>query len=347
MQRKNKRLNAGWLRGLVTGTATVAALALTAACGQVSSGQSKAPVPPPVSKEQLSSVVLKVGDQKGNQRALLSAAGLLDNAPYKIEWSTFTSGPPLLEAARAGAIDVGRVGNTPPLFAAAANAQVSIVSASKTNSSSDAILIPPDSPLKSVSDLRGKTVAVAKGSSAHGQLLNTLKANGLTLNDVKVSFLQPSEAFSAFTQKQFDAWAIWDPYTAQAELQAGARVLADGQKTSNGYAFAVASKQSLSDPAKNAAIGEYVSRLAKAYRWNAEHPEEQAKAWAADTGLPIEVTRKSVERRDQLPVPLDQTLVDSEQNLADAFADAKVLPTRFRFEDFIDRRFDAQAVAAQ
>src|SRR3954452_21142706 len=92
----------------------VAALAL-AGCGGASAASGQ--------------VVLKVGDQKGGSQALLQAAGLLDGAPYKIEWSTFTSGPPLLEAANAGAIDIGGVGNTPPIFSAAANAKITIVQA--------------------------------------------------------------------------------------------------------------------------------------------------------------------------------------------------------------------------
>ena len=334
-------------RNLLRTISLAAVLALATACGSATTAPDAAPVPPPVSPAELSKVVLKVGDQKGGAKSLLTAAGLLGDVPYRIEWSTFTSGPPMLEAVSAGAVDVGSVGNTPPLFAAAANAQVKFVAASKADTISDAILVPPDSPLRSVADLRGKTIGVGKGTSAHGQVLYTLARAGLSLKDVRLSFMQPSEAYSAFTQKQIDAWAVWDPYTAQAELEANARTLATGQGTANGYGFQVASTQSLGDAGKNAAIADFVTRLARAQVFNDQHPEERAKAWTAETGLPLPVTQRAADRKNQLPVSLNKELVDSEQRLADALADAKVLPGRLRFEDFVDRRFDAQVTAVR
>ncbi|QFZ23759.1 ABC transporter substrate-binding protein [Saccharothrix syringae] len=284
-------------------------------------------------------VVLRVGDQKGNAKSLLTAAGLLDDFPYRIEWSTFTSGPPLLEAASAGAIDVGGVGNTPPIFAAAANAKIAAVYVAKGNVESDALLVPADSPLKTVADLKGRSIAVAKGSSAHGQVLLTLGQEGLTSKDVTLNFLQPADAYSAFTQKRVDAWAVWDPYTSQAELEAGARVLTDGRGKSNGYTFQVAGRAALGDPGKEAAIREFVKRYAQAQRWADTHREEWARAWADETGLKVEVARKSVERGGDLPVPLDDAVVASEQELADAFTDDGTLPGRVEFQQFVDTRF--------
>lgn len=201
--------------------AAVLAAAGVAACGASQPGA--APVPAEVSKAELAKVTLKVGDQKGGAKSLLTAAGLLADVPYKIEWSTFTSGPPLLEAASANAIDVGRVGNTPPIFAAGAHAKIAAVGVAKGPVEDDAILVPSDSPLKTGADLRGKTIGVAKGSSAHGQVLYSLRRAGLSTKDVKLSFLQPSEAYAAFNQHQIDAWAVWDPYTAQAQLETHAR----------------------------------------------------------------------------------------------------------------------------
>ncbi|MFD7657974.1 ABC transporter substrate-binding protein [Actinosynnema sp. NPDC059797] len=287
-------------------------------------------------------VVLRVGDQKGGAKALLTAAGLLDDFPHEIEWSTFTSGPPLLEAASAGAIDIGAVGNTPPIFAAAANAKIAAVYSAQGSVEGDALLVPADSPLKSVEDLRGKSIAVAKGSSAHGQVLLTLATEGLTTKDVTLNFLQPSDAYSAFTQKRVDAWAVWDPYTAQAQLEANARVLTDGRGKSNGYTFQVAGRAALADPGKEAAIRELVKRYARAQRWADEHREEWAATWAAETGLKVEVARKAVERGGDLPVPLDDTVIASEQELADAFTADGALPGKVEFEDFVDTRFQGE-----
>ncbi|QQQ76269.1 ABC transporter substrate-binding protein [Saccharothrix sp. 6-C] len=287
-------------------------------------------------------VVLKVGDQKGGSKALLTAAGLLDDFPHAIEWSTFTSGPPLLEAASAGAIDVGGVGNTPPIFAAAANAKIAAVYSAKGNVESDALLVPADSPLRTVQDLKGRGIAVAKGSSAHGQVLLTLASAGLTTKDVTLNFLQPSDAYSAFTQKRVDAWAVWDPYTAQAELEAGARVLTDGRGKSNGYTFQVAGRAALASPGKSEAIKEFVKRIGEAQRWADTHRDEWARAWAAETGLKLEVARAAVERGGDLPVALDDEVIASEQELADAFTADGALPGKVDFREFVDTRFQEE-----
>jgi sulfonate transport system substrate-binding protein len=284
-------------------------------------------------------VVLKVGDQKGGAKALLTAAGLLTDLPYKIEWATFTSGPPLLEAASAGAIDLGGVGNTPPIFAAAANAKIAAVGASKGDVEADAILVPENSPLKSVNDLKGKNIAVAKGSSAHGQVLLTLRAAGLTTKDVTLNFLQPADAYGAFTQGKVDAWAVWDPYTAQAQQEARARVLTTGEGRSNGYGFQVAGRKALDDKGKDPALKEYLIRYYKAQKWADTHREEWAKAWAAETGLKYEVALAAVNRNGDLPVKIDDTLIKSEQELADAFTEDKTLPGKVDFAKFVDTRF--------
>ena len=324
-----------WRRGL----AVVAAAFVLAGCGSSSSASGPATVPAAVPAADLAKVTLKVGDQKGGVKSLLTAANLLAGTPYKIEWSTFTSGPPLLEAASAGAIDIGRVGNTPPIFAAAAKAKIAVVSVATSNVEREAILVPGDSPLKDVASLEGKTVGVAKGSSAHGQLLNVLHNAGMSTKDVKLTFLQPAEAYAAFTQHKLDAWAIWDPYTAQAELDAGARVLANGKGASNGLAFQTAGTAALADPGKNSAIQDFLIRVVKAQKWADAHRVDWAKAWAAETGLKIEVAQRAVDAGRDLPATLDDTVVKSEQQLADAFSDDKTLPGKVDFAAYVDKRY--------
>jgi sulfonate transport system substrate-binding protein len=268
-------------------------------------------------------VVLKVGDQKGGSQALLQAAGLLDGTSYKIEWSTFTSGPPLLEAANANAIDIGGVGNTPPIFSAAANAKITIVQAGQKNGPGDAILVPGDSPIQKPEQLKGRTIAVAQGSSAHGHL-------------------QPSDAYAAFTQHRVDAWAIWDPYTSQALLQAHARSIINGTSgTANGYSFQVAGKTALADSGKAAAIKDYLARLTKAQKWSDSHKDEWAAAWSKVTGLDPAVAKASVNDGATLPIPLDDKVVASEQQLADAFTTAKVIPGKVKFADFVDKQYES------
>jgi sulfonate transport system substrate-binding protein len=335
------------LRNWAIAGVTLLAAAGLGACGGGDPAPTGAGVPAPVSQADLAKVTLKVGDQKGGSKSLLAAANLLADVPYKIEWATFTSGPPLLEAASAGAIDIGGVGNTPPIFAAAAKAKISIVSGAKGNVASDALLVQQDSPLTDVASLRGKSIAVAKGSSAHGQVLLTLKKAGLTTKDVKLNFLQPSEAYAAFNQHQVDAWAVWDPYTSQALLESNARVLTDGTGTANGYTFQVAGTNALGDAGKNSAIRDFVVRIAQAEKWADTHRPEWAQAWAKETGLKLDVATKAVEAGPDLPVALDDELTGSEQQLADAFSDDKTLPGKVEFAKFVDRRFAPDLDAAR
>lgn len=312
-------------------------LVVLAGCSSVP--RTRPPVQPPADPAALAGVTLRIGDQKGGVQSLLRAAGLLET-PYRMEWSTFTAGPPLIEAARAGAIDVGQTGNTPAIFAAAARARVQLVAASQGNVTSDAILTLPGSPIRDVAGLRGQRIAVGKGTSAHGQLLYTLREAGLTLDDVDLTYLQPSDAYAAFRQGQVDAWATWDPYTAQAQLETGAQVLASGEGTANGYSFLVASNAALADPAHQAALADFIGRVREAMRYSDRHRDERAASWSRETKLPLPVTALAASRGPDLPVAMDDTLVRSQQDLADAFTDAGIIPGRVRFADFVDRRFE-------
>lgn len=337
----------------VLGLAAVATIGLTA-CGGGASASSTAPVPSTVSAAQLKGVTLRVGDQSGNSaQALLRASGELNNLPYTIQWATFTSGPPMLQADAANAIDLGQVGNTPPIFAEAANDKIDVVAAEQSPVG-DAILVPANSPIHTLADLKGKTIAVAQGSSANGTLLNTLNKAGLTPNDVKLAYLQPGNALTAFGQHQVDAWAVWQPYVAEGIQQDGARQLLTGKDTqtgsglaggtqlSNGYSVEVASRASLADPGKNAAIADYVVRIDKAYAWAKTHQAQFAQLWSQETGLPLATTTAAAADIVLRPVVLDNTLINSEQHLADEFTAAGQIPGKITFTDVVDHRYDAE-----
>ncbi|MFE0100504.1 ABC transporter substrate-binding protein [Streptomyces sp. NPDC059009] len=288
------------------------------------------------------SLTLDVGDQKGGSEAVLRAAGELDDLPYKIRWSTFTSGPPLLEAVNAKAVDIGAVGNTPPVFAAGAGSKIRIVAASHGTATGETVLVPNGSPLKRTADLKGKSVAVAQGSSAHYQLIASLKKAGLALEDVDVKYLQPADALAAFTGGKVDAWAVWDPYTSQVLRPKKGRVLTDGDGVVNGLSFQVAAPDALADKEKAKAVDDYLKRLRRAQDWVFKHPEAWAKVWSKDTGLPYEVALDSVKRSNgtRVPVAVDKNVVTSEQEIADTFSELKLIPGRVRFGDYVDRRFN-------
>ncbi|MET8472969.1 ABC transporter substrate-binding protein [Streptomyces sp. NPDC006422] len=290
------------------------------------------------------SLTLNVGDQKGGSEAVLRAAGELDDLDYKIRWSTFTSGPPLLEAINAKAVDVGGVGNTPPVFAAGADSKIKVVSASHGTAKGDTILVPKDSKLKSPAGLKGRSVAVAQGSSAHYQLVASLKKVGLGLKDIKVKYLQPADALAAFTAGKVDAWAVWDPYTSQALRGKLGRVLTDGDGVTNGLAFQVAAPGALADKKKSAAIKDYLDRLRRAQNWVYKHPQAWAKVWAKDTGLPYEVAYDAVKRTNgtRVTVAVDKDVVRSEQEIADTFARLKLIPHKVDFSKFVDTRFNGE-----
>lgn len=293
----------------------------------------------------LSKVTLIVGDQKGGSKALLQAAGLLDDVDYEVEWKEFSSGPPLLEAMNTGAIHVGGVGNTPPLFAAAAKSRFKVVQAATYGGLGDAIVVPPGSDVTSVADLKGKKVAVAEGSSANYNLLAQLADAGLSYDDVEISNLQPADALAAFSGNHVDAWAIWEPFTSQAEKDAGAQVIADGSTLANGYSFQVASDAALDDPATTAALEDYLGRIAQAQVWSQTHQEEWSKAWADETGLDPAVTLAAVNKRKIEVVPVDDVVIESEQEMADAFSDADLIPEQIDVSDYFSDEFNDATTA--
>ncbi|MDG4666610.1 ABC transporter substrate-binding protein [Mycobacterium sp. 236(2023)] len=301
------------------------------------SGAQQAPDAVPLS--DLTGLTLAVGDQKGGTEALLTAAGALDDLPYKIAFSTFTSGPPQIEAATAGKIDFAITGNTPPIFGAASGAKVKVVSAYDGSGRGDKLLVHQNSSIQTITDLRGKRIALAKGSSAHGNVLAQLKKNGLTPADVELVFLQPADALGAFTQRQVDVWAVWDPYTAQAEADIPVRSIAEATGVTNGAGFGIASDQALADPKRNTAISDLLVRYAKAAQWARDHPDVWAQRYAASVGLTPEVASAAQGRSLRLPFALSDELVDSEQELADLFAESGQIAEAPEFKNWVDQRY--------
>lgn len=326
-----------YMRKLVAVLALVGLVATGCVTRQESSGTQQAPATVPLS--ELGTVTLNVGDQKGGTEALLHAAGALENLPYKVSFSTFTSGPPQIEAATAGKIDFAITGNTPPIFGAASNARVKVVAAYDGGGLGDQILVPADSPIQGVADLRGKSIAVAKGSSAHGHTLAQLHRAGLGPSDVNLVFLQPADALSAFTQHRVDVWATWDPYTAQAEKELPVRSIASATGVTNGAGFGVASDAALADPKRNTALSDLLQRYAKAVRWAHDNPEEWARSYGKEVGLSPDVASLSQGRSLRLPADLSEQLVGSEQELADLFAQSKQIAAAPDFARWVDRRY--------
>jgi sulfonate transport system substrate-binding protein len=281
------------------------------------------------STTSLSNVTLNIGDQKGTgAQALLTAAGLIKKLPFHAVWSDFTSGPPMLQAAGTGSVDIGGVGDAPPVVAAAGNYKVAIAGARTANPLASALLVPKNSPIHSVAQLRGKKIAMAPGSSANYHLLAVLNKAGIPVSDVSLVDLQPAQALAAFASGQVAAWDVWSPYIEQAVAQDHARVLVTGVPYGNTYSFEVASRAALANPAKARAIRAYLKLLNQAYVWSATRPAGWAASWAAATGLSDSIMLQASKDSETKPVPVDSAVLASEQSVADAFATARLIPVK-------------------
>ena len=330
---------------LLTGTAAAACSTATAASGgKQPSASVTAPTSPSGDPVNLSGVTLHVGDQAGaGSQALLTAAGLIGKLPFKVDWSDFTSGPPMLQAMGAGAVDVGGVGNAPPVFAAAGGDKIAIVGALRANPLGSALLVPKGSQIHSVVQLRGKRIAVAQGSSADYHLLTVLNKAGISVHDVTLVYLQPAAGLAALTSGHVDAWDIWSPFVEEGETLDGATAVVTGQGYGSPYSFTVASRDALADPAKAAAIRDYLSLLAQAHQWANSHRPAWAAVWAKASGQPLTVMTRAANDDYSLAVPITSAVIASEQQVSDAFTAAGLIPVHVNFTDYVDTAFNATA----
>ncbi|MGA2825720.1 MAG: ABC transporter substrate-binding protein [Streptosporangiaceae bacterium] len=318
----------------VAGTAAVLA---AAACS--SSSSSPAASSPSGSSSSgatnVSSVTLNIGDQKGTgAQALLEAAGLINKLPFKASWSDFTSGPPMLQAMGSGSVDIGGVGDAPPVFAASGNEPIAIAGARVTPAAAAAIVVPKNSPITSISQLKGKKIAVAQGSSADYHLLTVLNKAGLTTKQVTLDYLQPADALAAFNSGHVDAWDIWSPYIEQTTLLENARILVNGDGYGSPDSFEVASKAALDNPAKAAAIKDYLTILNQAYVWSATHIATWAKLWGDATGLPSNVMTQAAKDDINKPITITSGVISAEQQLVTAFYKAGLIPNSVNIKQY-------------
>lgn len=175
---------------------------------------------------------LRIGYQKGSVSMVLAKSHQLLEKRYPnthFSWVEFPAGPQMLEALNVGSIDLGSTGDIPPIFAQAAGADLVYVGVEPPKPKAEVILVPENSPIKTVADLKGRKVAFQKGSSSHNLLLRALQQAGLTFKEIQPVYLSPADARAAFQQHNVDAWAIWDPYYSAALLQGGVRVLKMGK----------------------------------------------------------------------------------------------------------------------
>ena len=313
--------------------------------GSSSSGSSSSGSSPSVASSggaavNVSSVTLNIGDQKGTgAEALLKAAGLINKLPFKANWVDFTSGPPMVQAMGAGSVDIGGVGDAPPVFAAAGGGKVAIVGARITPTAAGAIVVPKNSSITTIAQLKGKTIAAPEGTTADYHLLTVLDKAGLT-KQVTVDNLQPAEALSAFKSGHVDAWDTWSPFIEEATNQDGARVLVNANGYGSPYSFQVASDAALGNKAKATAINDYEKILNEAYVWSATHTSTWAQLWGEATGLPNSTMQQAAKDDVNTPVQINSTVINAEQQLATAFYKAGEIPTNVNMSNYMVTTFN-------
>lgn len=286
--------------------------------------------------------VLRVGDQKGNARSVMEAAGVLSDLPYRVEWSEFPAAAPLLEALNADAIDAGSVGDAPFTFAAA-GVPVKAIAAIRSKQDGLAIVVPKDSPVQGLQDLVGKTVGTGRGSIGHQLILAALEQAGLKPDAVTIVFLLPAEAKAALSSGAIDGWSTWEPYTSQLELQESARRVVTGVGITPGLSFLVARPDAIE--AKRAALQDFVGRLAKARNWGTSNNPAYAEIWSKLVGLPQEVALQYLSRQAVRPVAIDDAVVADEQKTIDLYLRAGLIQTKLDAGAILDRSFNDPVLA--
>lgn len=280
---------------------------------------------------------LRIGFQKYGTLILLKAHGTLEprleKLGVKVTWTEFPAGPQLLEGLNVGSVDFGTTGETPPIFAQAAGAQLSYVGYEPPAPNAEAILVPQGSPIKSVAELKGKKVALNKGSNVHYLLVRALEQAGLKYSDIEVVFLPPADARAAFERGSVDAWVIWDPFQAAAETSIKARVLKDGKGVVNNYQFYLAEKSYAAR--RPDVIAAVFDEIAKVDEWARTKPKEAASALAPLTKLD-EVTLLLALNRGAYGVSyLNDKVVAHQQQIADTFYGLKLIPKSIRISDAV------------
>ncbi len=267
--------------------------------------------------------VLDIGSQRGGTKALMIASGVLDGAPYRVEWSEFPAAQNLIQAIGAGAVDVGLAADAPFQFAYQSGQPIKAVAALAADPRPVlAVLVPPGSPIRDADGLRGKRIATGQGSVGHYALLRVLEAHGMTPSDVRISFLSPGDAKAAFDSGSIDAWSTWSPYVPTA-LKTGARIVADGSDYFENYDFDVANADATRT--KRALLADFLRREARAYVWAKAHPAELAKVLAQETGLPPDIALYQVTHLSLVRVPIDAALKTAEQDVVAHFRAAGAL----------------------
>lgn len=279
--------------------------------------------------------VVRIGFQKYGKLVLLKSKGTLEpklkELGYSVVWTEFPSGPPLLEALNVGAIDFGNTGEAPPIFAQAAGAPIQYVAYEPPAPKGEAILVPKESSLKTVADLKGKKVALNKGSNVHYLLVKALEKAGVKYSEITPVFLAPADARAAFEKGAVDAWVIWDPFQAAAEVATQARTLADGTGTVANYQFYFSSQKFLNADPKIVEV--VLAQLSEVDKWAKDDIRAVAEQLSPSVGLPVPVLELALKRQSYGIRPINDQVIAEQQQVADTFFTLGLIPKAIKISD--------------
>jgi aliphatic sulfonates family ABC transporter substrate-binding protein len=290
-----------------------------------------------VRRARATTIPLRIGYQKNGSLPILKQHRTLEarlgEAGVAVQWVEFNSGPPMLEALNAEGIDFGATGDTPPLFAQAAGANLVYVAYQPTPGANSAVLVHADGRIKTLADLKGSRVAFTKGSSAHNVIVRVLQKAGLSYGDIHPVYLQPPDATAAFRQGAVDAWSIWDPFYAIAERDPNTRVLTSALGVAPSNSFFLARRAYATE--RGAIVSAVIDEITKVTTWIGTHQDEVAHAMAEATGVPEDIQRITVARGNYATGLMTDAVVAQQQAIADTFFGLGLLPNAIRVRDAV------------
>ncbi|MBV9632616.1 MAG: aliphatic sulfonate ABC transporter substrate-binding protein [Xanthobacteraceae bacterium] len=280
---------------------------------------------------------LRLGFQRSSTlTALLKETGELERAlaplNLRISWHEFTSGLPLLEALNLGKLDFSAdVADTVPVFAQAAGARLVYVAEEAPSPAAQAILVPNNSSIRSLADLRGKRIAVTKGAGSHYLLVVALNSVGLSFKNISPAYLTPADARAAFVGGAVDAWVAWDPFLSSAEQQSGARVVADGNGLANYKRYYLSTESFAKDPSDILQI--IFDKLGQTGTWVKQNPQPAADLLAKAWGIEAPVIIQANSHRSYKVNLVTAQGLSEQQKIADVFLAEGVLPGKVNTGD--------------
>ncbi|WP_047154618.1 sulfonate ABC transporter substrate-binding protein [Aneurinibacillus tyrosinisolvens] len=280
---------------------------------------------------------IRIGYQKFGTLNILKAQGTLEKQAkllgISVEWIQFPAGPQLLEAMHVGSIDIGHTGEAPPIFAQAADTPLVYVGNEPPNPAGEAILVPKNSPIRTLADLKGKKVALNKGSNVHYLLVKALESAGLKYTDIQPVYLPPADGRSAFERGSVDAWVIWDPFYTAAQRATQARVLVDGKGLVANREFILASRSFAKDQSKALAL--VLDELKKTDNWVKQNPQKVAEFLSPQIGIDVDSLKEVLARRTFDVQSIDSNVLKEQQKIADTFYQVKLIPKQLTVKDAV------------